>query len=76
MDLTEQNLFLTGHCPSTGLLIFEALEPRRAGGVDVCAPGAHDPEELLLLFHISKNFLFKILLPWKFVALPFYTHFF
>ena len=23
-------LFLTGHCPSTGFLIFEALEPRRA----------------------------------------------
>ena len=50
MDLTGQNLFLTGHCPSTGLLIFEAQEPRRAGGVDVYAPGAHDPEELLLLF--------------------------
>ena len=32
------------------LLIFEAQEPRRVGGVDVYAPGAHDPEELLLLF--------------------------
>ena len=53
-----------------------------AGGRSWCLrsrspwPGGVADLILKLLVHISKNFLFKILLPWKFVALPFYTHFF